>query len=312
MFNQRENKWEEKILNKIGISMDIFPPIIMPGTKIGDIQKDVASELEIRPITVIAPATHDTASAVVGIPVVDKNRKWVFISMGTWCVVGIETKEPLIKDEVLEYFFANEGGVESINLLCKNITGLWIIQKCRERWIKEKEEDISWDEIVNMSSKAKPWKSFINVDEPLFSIPQINMPEKVAQYCKNKGQDIPDGIGEVSRCVYESLTLRFRCDIEILQKLTGINLELIHLVGGGTKNKLLCQWIADATGLPVYAGPIETTSVGDLLMQLYANSEINSLEEGRKISLDSSEVIYYEPRDKDKWDEAYNRYLKIL
>jgi len=202
--------------------------------------------------------------------------------------------------------------VEGLNLFVKNITGLWIIQQCREKWIKDSSRPISWDEIVKMSSAAKPFKSFINVDDPIFTQPQVDMPEAISKYCKEKGQSVPESIGEISRCIYESLAMKFKYDLNKLEKLTGKKIELLHLVGGGTQNKLLCQWTADAAGIQVVAGPTETTSVGNLLMQLKASGEIKTLDEGRKISLASSKVISYEPKDRDRWSEEYSRYLKIL
>jgi len=311
MFNQREKKLEDSIFKRLDLTKDIFPEIIMPGEKIGSISGDVCNELEIKTMPVIAPATHDTPSAIAGIPVVCKGKNWAFISMGTWCIIGQEMKSPIIDDETMKAGFSNEGGAEGLNLFVKNITGLWIIQQCRKRWIKDKGSDISWDEIVKMSYSAKVFKSFIDVDEPVFSKPQADMPKVLQNYCKGRRQNIPESIGEISRCIYESLAMKFRHDLDTLEKLTGKRIELLHLVGGGIQNKLLCQWIADATGTMVAAGPIETTSVGNLIMQLKGTGEIKSLEEGRKVSVASSKVINYEPKDKDRWDEAYSRYLKI-
>jgi sugar (pentulose or hexulose) kinase len=312
MYNQNENKLEGRIFDRLSLPMDIFPEIIMPGEKIGNISKNICSELEMETIPVIAPATHDTASAVAGIPVVSKNKSWAFISMGTWCIIGLETVSPIINDRALNAGFSNEGGVENLNLFIKNTTGLWIIQQCRKKWIKDSNRDISWDEIVKLSTTAEPFKSFINVDDPIFSKPQLDMPETIIKYCKEKGQNAPQSIGEISRYVYESLAMRFRYNLNELEKLTGKKIELIYLVGGGIQNKLLCQWIANATGVQAMAGPIETTSVGNLLMQLKASGEIKTLDEGREISLNSSEIIDYEPEDKNRWTEEYSRYLKIL
>jgi len=312
MYNQKENRWEDKIFDKLDLPKDIFPEIIMPGEEIDDISNNICSELEIETIPVIAPATHDTPSAVAGIPVVSKNKNWAFISMGTWCIIGKETEGPIINNQAFNADFSNEGGVEGINLFVKHITGLWIIQQCREKWIKDSNRDISWDEIVKLSSAAEPFKSFINVNDPIFSKPQIDMPETINKYCKEKGQSILGSIGEISRCIYESFAMQFKYGLDKLEKLTGKKLELLHVVGGGTQNKLLCQWTADAAGIPVVAGPAETTSVGNLLMQLKASGEIETLDEGRAISMNSSIVSNYKPEDKSRWDEEYSRYLKIF
>jgi len=312
MYNQKEGRWEDRIFDKLDLPKDIFPEIIIPGEGIDNISNKVCSELEIETIPVIAPATHDTASAVAGIPVESKNKNWAFISMGTWCIIGQETESPIINDRVFNSDFSNEGGVEGLNLFVKHITGLWIIQQCREKWIKDSNRDISWDEIVKLSSAAEPFKSFIDVNDPIFSRPQVDMPETISKYCKEKGQDIPESIGEISRCIYKSLAMRFKYDLDELEKLTGKKIELLHLVGGGTRNKLLCQWTADATGIPAISGTTETTSVGNLIMQLKASGEIKTLDEGRKISLNSSEVTDYKSEDGHRWIEEYSRYLKIL
>ena len=312
MYNQKEDKLEDRIFDRLNLPKDIFPEIIKPGEGIDNISNKVCSELEIETIPVIAPAAHDTPSAVAGIPVVSKNKNWAFISMGTWCIIGKETESPIINDQAFNAGFSNEGGVEGLNLFVKNITGLWIIQQCREKWIKDSSRDISWDEIVKLSSDAEPFKSFIDVNDPIFSKPQVDMSETISKYCKEKGQGIPESIGEISRCIYESLAMQFKYDLNKLEKLTGKKIELLHLVGGGTQNKLLCQWTADATGIQAIAGPTETTSVGNLLMQLKASGEIKNLDEGRKISLNSSEVTNYKLKDGDRWSEEYSRYLKIL
>jgi len=312
MYNQKEGRWEDKIFDKLDLPKDIFPDIIKPGEKIDNILNKLCSELEIETMPVIAPATHDTSSAVAGIPVVSKNRNWAFISMGTWCIIGKETESPIINDQAFNANFSNEGGAEGLNLFVKNITGLWIIQQCREKWIKDSSKLISWEEIVKLSSTARPFKSFINVNDQIFSNHQVDMPEAISKYCKEKGQDIPESIGEISRCVYESLAMKFRYNLNKLEKLTGKKIEIIHLMGGGTQNKLLCQWTADATGIPVIACPTETTSVGNLLMQLKVSGEIKTLGEGRAISLNSSIVSNYKPENRDRWDEEYSKYLKIL
>ncbi|MBA7509812.1 L-Rhamnulokinase [subsurface metagenome] len=312
MYNQKEGRWEDRIFDKLDLPRDIFPDIINPGEKIGNISNKLCSELEIETMPVIAPAAHDTSSAVAGIPVVNKNKNWVFISMGTWCIIGKETESPIINDQAFNAGFSNEGGVEGINLFVNHITGLWIIQQCREKWIKDSSKLISWEEIVKLSSTARPFKSFINVNDPIFAQTQVDMPETINKYCKDKGQALPESIGEISRCIYESIAMKFKHDLNKLEELTGKKIEIIHLMGGGIQNKLLCQWTADATGTPVIAGPTETTSVGNLIMQLKASGEIKTLGEGRAISLNSSIVSNYKPENRDRWDEEYSKYLKIL
>jgi len=310
MYNQKENKWEHEILSRLGLRSDIFPEIIKPGFKIGNILSRKSEELGTGVVPVIAPATHDTASAVAGVPAVDKNKNWAFIIMGTWCIIGQETEKPIINERVFDEEFFNEGGADGLNLFVKNITGLWIIQRCREKWTEDG-KNISWDETVRLSELEKPFGVFIDVNDPVFSKPQPDMPEVICNYCKEKSQRVPENIGEISRCLYESLAMRFKHDIKKLESLTGNKIDVIYIAGGGIQNKLLCQWVADATGTKVIAGPVEATSVGNLIVQLKAAGEIKTLEEGRKISLNSSVLSYYKPENKSRWDEEYSRYLKI-
>ena len=170
---------------------------------------------------------------------------------------------------------------------------------CREKWIRDKGRDISWDDVVDLSNQAEPFNSFINIDEPIFAQTQVDMPKAISNYCKGKGQIIPQKIGEISRCIYESLAMGIRYYLELIEKLVQKKIELIYLIGGGTQNKILCQWISNVTEVEVIAGPIESTSVGNLLMQLKGTAEIDNLEQGRQISLNSSRVVYYEPKDED-------------
>jgi rhamnulokinase len=232
--------------------------------------------------------------------------------MGTWLVQGVETTEPVMDLEAFKSGYGNEGGCEGRNLFVKNINGLWIIQQCMAKWRRDKGENISWSEIDLIYPLTKPFNSMINVDDPVFLPPSADMSKVIGGYCRERGQNIPEGIGEVSRCFYESLVLKIRYNAQQIEKLTGKKTELMHLVGGGTNNKLICQWVSDALGVPVAAGPTETTAVGNLLMQLKGTGEIKDVNEGRIICRNSSNVLLYEPGNKAPWDDAYEKYLKIL
>ena len=311
LFNQKKGKLENKILEKMGFSKDWFPTMVKPGDSIGKLSKEVCSELEIDPIEVIVPATHDTASAIAGIPVtVDKN--WAFISTGTWAILGQRSEKQMVSDEIMEAGFANEGGVEVPNIFMTEMVGLWIIQQCRDRWIKDSGKDISWDKIIKAAESAKPFKAFIDISAEDFAQLQPNMPEFIETHCKLKGQNVPKGIDEISRCVFESLALKFKHNFNLMEKMTGQKNEALYMVGGGIQNKLLCQWTADATKMPVTAGPTEGTSVGNLLMQLKGTGEISSLAEGRIIAANSLEIVHYIPVDILAWDDVYERYINIL
>jgi rhamnulokinase len=310
--DQKKRTWEKRILSRLGISDSFLGDIVMPGDMIGPVQTQVCEELAIAPLPVIAPATHDTASAVSGIPVVESAKHWAFISTGTWSISGVETTQPIVTDAVFESGYGNNAIADGRNMLVNYITGLWIIQQCRQKWIADAGADISWDEIVHRSESAGPARAYINVDDEAFNQPNSDMPGAIVTYCESKGQRLEASIGAVSRCVYESLVLKFRENLEILEILTGKRLDLLHLMGGGIQNHTLCQWTADAMGIPVIAGPTETTSVGNLLMQLKCMKEISTLEQGREISLRSSKVVRYEPRSRTMWDEAIGKYRELF
>jgi rhamnulokinase len=311
LFNQRKQRLEKKIIDKMGFSSDWFPKMVQPGDSIGKLSNEVCSELEIDPIEVIVPATHDTASAIAGIPVtVDKN--WAFISIGTWAILGQRTEEQIVSDEIMDAGFANEGGVEVPNIFMTEMVGLWIIQQCRDRWMKDAGKDISWDEIVKAAESSKSFKAFIDISAEDFAQLQLNMPELIETHCESKNQNIPKTIGEISRCVFESLALKFKHNFNLMEKMTGQKNEALYMVGGGIQNKLLCQWTSDATRMPVTTGPIEGTSVGNLLMQLKGTGEISDLTEGRIIAANSSEIMHYGPVNPEIWENAYKEYIRIL
>jgi sugar (pentulose or hexulose) kinase len=306
--NQVTRRWEPKVLDGLGIPRGIFSAPVMAGTRIGCINQRVRGELECPPIPVIAPATHDTASAVAGIPVVEADRSWAFVSLGTWGVVGMETEAPIISREVFDSGFGNEGGAGGRSFLAVNVTGLWIVQQCRERWCKDDGAEISWDDIVQASLAAEPFRSLIDVDDPVFSAPQADMPGVIAGYCRKRGEAPPSSRGETARCAYESLVLKLRSRLEQLERLSGRKIEVLHLVGGGTRNLLLCQWIADASGKEVIAGPVETTVAGNLIMQMKATGEIADLVQGRQIVARSADLNRYAPMGGGQWGGAWGRF----
>jgi len=311
-FDQTAKKWDTEILGRLGIPGRLFSPVVMPGTQIGCLQETVRRELEAPAIPVIAPATHDTASAVAGVPVTAPDRSWAFLSLGTWAVVGRETPAPVIGNEVFDAGYGNEGGAEGRNFLASNITGLWIVQQCREKWMKEEGGNLPWDGVVQGCLEAPRFGSLIDVDDPLFAAVQPDMPRMIAEYCTRKGITPPRGRGETARCIYESLALKFRRRLEQLQAFSGTRFEILHMVGGGTQNASLCQWTADATGVPVVAGPVETTVAGNLVMQLMGTGEIAGLKDGREIIARSSETRSHIPQNTAAWDEAYKRYRGIF
>lgn len=310
MANQKTRQWEPEILKRLGLKTDFLHPLSEPGTFLGMLKEEICKELDVEPIPVVIPATHDTASAVAGIPLKEADKTWGYVSLGTWCLAGLETEEPLMNPEIVKLEFGNEGSAGGKNLLLKNITGLWIIQKCREKWLKD--GDISWDEISVEALKAKRMNCVIDVDEARFGEFQADMPQVIRDYCKETGQEVPETLGEVADCVYRSLALSFRYNFDAITDILGEKLELLHLVGGGSQNTVLCQYTANVMNLPITAGPTETTAFGNLIFQLIADEKIESIEDGRKLCADNSNLINYVPQDVEEWKSQYEHYLNII
>lgn len=314
LVNQQTGNWEKKIFDRLGFPSDVFCELIGPGTAIGNMQKSIADELETKPIPVIAPAAHDTASAIAGFPIIDQNRNSLLISMGTWAILAQETERPLINDAVFETDFANEGGAEGTNMLLISINGLWIIQQCMKQWRKEYGQGFSWKDIDRIFPAAAPFKTIIDVSDSVFTQVSSDMNETVQKYCKSKNLVMPESTGEIARTLYESLVFKIKHKLMEIQIITDRKIDDIHIVGGGSNNEVFCQWLSDATGLPLASGPSETASIGNFLMQLKAAGEIKNLKEGRIISYHSSTIAYYEPESakKNAWDQYYEKYLKVL
>lgn len=312
MLNWRTKSWDKEIINCLEINKDIFPEIIATGKIIGNLDIKVAKEIGINQIPVVACASHDTASSIVGIPATTRDKDWAFIVTGTWCGIGIETEEPFIDPKFLNDSFLNQGAAEGKNLFIKNFTGFWILQKCKEKWSTNNFKSLSWDSILEQALKKKSFRAFIDIDDMQFSKNQQDMPEVIRNYCKTTNQYIPVDIGDIARCIYESIVMKFKYDLKTLEDIIGKKIELIYLIGGGIRNKPLCKWTADSTGKVVFAGPAEASLIGNILMQMKADKEINTIEEGREIFKESSEIQYFEPEDYKLWDLAFEKYLKII
>jgi rhamnulokinase len=255
---------------------------------------------------VFAVGAHDTASAVASIPVKDEN--FAFISSGTWSLIGIIADRAILGDEVYNQQFSNEGTVDGRYRLLRNIMGLWIIQNCRQEW--EREGRVSWDDIVELAGKAPPFGSFINVNEHQFYTAD-NMIQKICRYCEETGQHVPQTIGEIARAVYESLAMSYREAFKGLEMIKGARINVMHIVGGGSQNKLLNQMTANAIGRHLIAGPTEATAIGNLMVQIKASGEVKDWSEMRQVICDSFEVETYKPHDTDAWAEHFEGYTKI-
>ena len=309
-YNPVTGKWATELLEKFGLPTHFLGPISQPGTQLGPLRAAVASESGLS-AQVILPGSHDTASAVLAVPAQSKpgaRPDWCYISLGTWALMGIESPRPVVTDKVLELNFTNEGGVGNTTRLLKNISGMWLVQECRRAWNKDG-RNWGWEDLNTLSAAARPLISFINPDAPELLAPD-DMPEAIRAYCRKTGQTVPADEGAVLRCALDSLAFRFRQVLGMCEELAGGRLETIHIVGGGTKNKQLCQAAADACGRRVVAGPVEATAIGNLLMQAVSLHDVASIAEAREVIRRSFAVEEYTPRNAAAWDDAFARYEK--
>ncbi|MBO4217748.1 MAG: rhamnulokinase [Clostridia bacterium] len=307
LLDAKARDWSEKIIGKLGLPRKIFGDIVKPGTVAGKLLPEITDEIGSLDAKVVKVASHDTASAVVAVPA--STDKFIFISSGTWSIMGTETAEPVISDKTYEYDFTNEGGYGGTIRLCKNITGLWIEQEARRQW-KREGESLSFNDLTEMAKQAKPLRSLINPNDALFS-PPGDMPRRIAEYCRKTGQPVPETKGEIVRCIFDSLALSYRRVAEMLDSLTGERIPAINIVGGGTKEEMLSELAASACGRTVYTGPVEATAMGNIAAQAMAAGEIGSLSEAREIVANSCEMGVYQPVSGLDWDTAYERFLKL-
>ncbi len=309
MFDSRTHTWATDLLKKLDLPTDIFAPMIYPGEQVGVLLPEIAEELGVRQIPVIAAASHDTGSAVASVPVVD-NEDFIYISSGTWSLMGVELKEPNVTPDALKYNFTNEGGVNKTIRFLKNIMGLWLIQESRRQWKREGEE-LSFNDLEQQANAAKPFESFIDPDYPAFQTPG-NMPKRIREFCKKTGQKVPETKGEIIRCIAQSLAFKYRETVEGMEDVTGNKYSVINIVGGGIKDKMICQFTANATKRTVWAGPVEATSIGNVVVQGIGLGAIKDIKEGRQIVKNSFDISTYEPQDSDAWDKAYENWKEIV
>jgi rhamnulokinase len=307
MFDPNTGDWARRMVEKFGIPARILGEIVPPGTVIGKLRKSIAEEIGASEIPFIAPATHDTGSAVAAVPA--ESADYAYISCGTWSLVGIESEKPIINDQAMNLNFTNESGVGCIRFL-KNVAGLWLVQECRRTWAQSGNE-YSFSDLTRMAYEAEPFGCVIDPDDPIFAKPG-DMPSRIREYCRKTGQVSPETPGEVIRTALESLALKYRWVIEKLDGFAGRKLETINMAGGGIQNQLLCQLTADVAGRRVLAGPVEATAIGNILVQAIGLGCIGSLAEGREIVRRSFEVIEYRPRPDDRIEEAYLRLNGLL
>lgn len=302
MYNPAKKRWATELLDKFGLPAAILAEIVQPGTLLGPVLAEVAEATGIGEVPVYATACHDTAAAVAAVPA--QGGDWCYISSGTWSLMGLELDEPVINDKVLELTLTNEIGAEGKIRLLKNIAGLWLLQECRRAWALAGSE-YSYAELAALAADARPFSAIIRPDA--FLEPG-GLPERIAGYCAQTGQAAPAEPGEMSRAILESLALRYRQVLESLETLVGRRINVIHIVGGGSKNQLLNQFVADATGRTVAAGPSEATAAGNILVQAMGAGVLSGLKEAREVVKRSFEVTVLEPRPAAGWDAAYEKF----
>ena len=310
MLNQVERKWSISMLERFGVPAAIFPELIEPANIIGPLSNEVSEEVGAKKISVIAPACHDTASAIAAVPAIFEKDSWAFLSSGTWSIMGVEVHEPLVNKLVIDSGFANEGGIFNTSRLLKNINALWILQECRREWEKVDLRSITYDEINRIIEQAEPFSGFIDPDESTF-IAGGRMEERILTYLKNTGQVINPARGRIARIILESIAMKYRYNFDILKHLLDRDIKVLHIVGGGAKNRLLCQFTSNVLGIDVYVGPFEATAIGNLTMQLVALKYINTIQEARQMIADSFEISRFSPLDVDQWEEQYRRFKKV-
>ena len=308
-LDARGRHWVTGLLDRLAIPTHLLPPVVAPGTVLSHLLPGVAVEVGLPDtVPVIAIASHDTASAVAAIPGLDAGS--AYISSGTWSLMGVESPEPVLSPQALERNFTNEGGVAGTIRLLKNIAGLWLLQECRRRWQRDG-YDYTWEHLLVLAAEAAPFRSLVDADATTFLSPD-DMPAALRAYCRRTGQPEPDSVGAFVRCCLESLALKYRQVLGDLEELAGHPLDTIRIVGGGSRNQMLCQFTADACNRPVVAGPVEATALGSILVQAMARGELGGIQEGQQAIAASVALERFEPRDRAVWDEASARFTELL
>lgn len=308
MMDPTSRGWAHDLVKAFDLPANLLGTLVPPGRVLGPLRPSIAAETGVAPVPVVAPATHDTASAVAAVPAEDGS--WAFLSSGTWSLMGLELPAPLLNEKALAYNFTNEIGVDGTIRFLKNIMGLWLVQECRRVW-ERGGQNYGYDELARLAEAAPPFASLVNPDDASFLLPP-DMPAALAEFCRRTGQPAPREPGAVVRCALESLALRYRWVLERLEELSGRRIDTIHVLGGGSQNGLLCQFTADACNRRVLAGPVEATAIGNVLVQAIGLGVLGSLAEARAVVRRSFEVQTYAPRQPESWHGPYQRFLGFL
>ena len=305
ILNPKTKDLDEDIVSSLGLTRGQFGKMTMPATVIGTLTEEVQRMTGLGSVPVIAVAGHDTASAVAAVPA--KDEHFAYLSSGTWSLMGIETRDAIINDRSYDLNFTNEGGIEGTTRFLKNICGMWIYERCRKEWTDAPK---SHSELQGEAMKQPAFQSLINPDDPMFANPS-SMTDAIREYCRKTGQHVPEGWAEMCRCIFDSLALRYREVFTWLKEFAGFDIDVLHIIGGGSLNNHLNQMTANSLGVNVLAGPQEGTAIGNIMLQAKAAGDVVDIWEMRDIIANSIEIRHFEPQDKEIWDEAYEKYINI-
>jgi rhamnulokinase len=304
LYSPWSHGWDEEVISALGVPRRLFQRIVEPGTILGELSVGARTATGLGRVPVAAVACHDTGSAVAAVPA--DGEEFAYISSGTWSLMGIESRRPIINEASNRNNITNEGGVEHTYRVLKNIAGLWLVQECRRVW----GGGYGYDELVALAEAGEPNVAVIDPDWHGFLNPP-SMPEAIAEYCTKTGQNPPRNHGEIIRVALEGLALAYRYTLTQLEEASGRKIRSIYIIGGGSRNVLLNRFAANAMGRRVYAGPAEATAIGNLLVQAMATGRVRNLKHIRKIVRSSSEITEYEPTDTGTWDESYTKFIEL-
>ena len=306
LLNPYTKKWNNELFSSIGVSETLMQEVIQQGLVIGYVDDGICQQTGVSSVPVISVASHDTGAAIAAIPAEGEN--WAYLSSGTWSLMGMELKHPIINEETASQNFTNEGGVEGTFHFLKNLCGLWLLQQCKKSW--DVVQTFSYNQLVQMASASQPFKILIDVDAPDFQNP-LDMPSAIQAYCIKTKQPAPESVAEYTRCIFDSLAMKYRLVMSQLKKFSPVQINKLYIIGGGARNKLLCQLTANALGMPVVAGPSEASSIGNIMIQAMALGYVSSLTGIRKIVRDSFDPIVYFPEDNSGWDQKEQFLLEL-
>ena len=307
MLDPRTKDLDSRLVESVGLKRGQFGEMVNPATVIGTITEEVQKMTGLGAVPVIAVAGHDTGSAVAAVPAA--NEKFAYLSSGTWSLMGIETQDAIINARSFDLNFTNEGGIEGTTRFLKNICGMWIYERCRKEW--KDAEGLGHAELQSAAMECEPFRSLINPDDPIFANP-ASMVDAITTYCEKTNQPIPQGYAQTCRCIFDSLALRYRQVFAWLKEFADFDINVLHIIGGGSKNEYLDQFTANSCGVTVLAGPQEGTAIGNIMLQAKAAGMVGDIWEMRRIIADSLELKRFYPQDKEIWDAAYEKYLDIV